>query len=80
MRCQDTIYNCIQLIANLSVLLAPFLPFSSGKIQSLLQVPNEWKPHLVQARIPIPEPEILFDRIDKKVEQEEVSKLGLESQ
>ncbi len=27
-KCGDTLFQCVQILANLSVLLAPFLPFS----------------------------------------------------
>jgi methionyl-tRNA synthetase len=31
--CAHTLYNCVQIISNLAVLLNPFLPFSSRKVQ-----------------------------------------------
>lgn len=34
--CQNTLYQCVQIIANLAVLLKPFLPFSSEKVCSWL--------------------------------------------
>ena len=37
-KCADTLYNCVQLIAGLAVLLYPFLPFSSEKICGWLQL------------------------------------------
>lgn len=78
LQCQDTIYNCVQLIANFAVLLDPFLPFSSKKIRNALHITNEWEPHFVQANFSIPDPKLLFERIDKKVEQEEIAKLGMQ--
>lgn len=42
--CRHTIYNCTWLIANLAILLHPFLPFSSGKIIAWLGLTPEWKP------------------------------------
>ena len=30
-KCDNTLFNCVQIIANLAVLLQPFLPFSSQK-------------------------------------------------
>lgn len=73
--CQNTLYNCVQLIANLSVLLEPFLPFSSQKVQSWLLLDNSWKRKEVLAGFEIPEIEILFQRIDKKRIEEEEEKL-----
>jgi len=73
--CAGTIYNCIQLIANLAVLLEPFLPFSSEKIRGWLRVDGVWGIKSIPAGLRIPEPEILFERINKKVVDEEVVKL-----
>jgi len=73
--CAETIYNCVQLIANLAVLLEPFLPFSSVKIRGWLSVAGAWNIKSIPAGFRIPEPEILFKRIDKKVIDEEVAKL-----
>jgi len=73
--CNHTIYNCIQLIANLAVLLEPFLPFSSSKIKGWLAVENGWKMQHVSTGFIIPEPEILFERMDKKIINEELRQL-----
>ena len=40
--CQNTLYQCVQIIANLAVLLSPFLPFSSEKVCRWLQIENKW--------------------------------------
>jgi len=74
--CNNTIFNCVQIIANLAILLNPFIPFSSAKVCKWLGISNEWKPQFVKNDIIIWEPEILFERIDKKVVQEELYKLG----
>lgn len=73
--CDEIIYNCVQLIANLVVLLEPFLPFSSAEIRGWLDVDGAWSIKSIPAGFRIPEPEILFERIDKKVVDEEVAKL-----
>lgn len=65
--CANTLYQCVQIIANLAVLLAPFLPFSSEKVRRWLQIGNEWKKQSVRAGYVLPEVELLFQRIDKKV-------------
>ena len=74
-RCSGTIYNCVQMIANLAVLLEPFIPFSSEKIKSWLKIENGWSKKSVSAEFVIPEPEILFERLDKKVVDEELERL-----
>ena len=75
--CQNTLYQCVQIIGNLAVLLKPFLPFSSDKICKWLQLTDEWKVHEVSGGYVLPEIEILFERIDKSVVEEEVEKLGI---
>jgi len=74
--CAETIYNCVQLIANLVVLLEPFLPFSSTKVKSWLAIEDGWSAKSVAAGFVIPEPEILFERLDKKVIDEELQRLN----
>ncbi len=74
--CENTIFNCTQIIANLAVLLAPFLPFSSEKVCGWLQIGAEWKPQFIKSGFAIPKPNILFERLDKKIVEEETDKLG----
>ncbi len=69
--CENTLYNCAWLIANLAVLLEPFLPFSSQKVRSWLGIDNRWEIKEISPGLPIPEIEILFTRIDKSVIEEE---------
>lgn len=65
-KCAETLYNCTYLIANLSVLLQPFLPFSSQKIMEWLGISTEWKTQDIHA-VKIPEDfGILFSRIEPK--------------
>jgi len=73
--CENTLYNCIQIIANLGVLLTPFLPFSSEKILGWLGLSNDWISHSVAVGYTLPKTQLLFERIDKRVIEEEISKL-----
>lgn len=73
--CDNTLYQCVQIIANLAVLLSPFLPFSSEKVLKWLGLSNKWKRQHVESDYLLPEVEILFHRIDKKVIKEETEKL-----
>lgn len=73
--CKNTLYQCVQIIANLAVLLSPFLPFSSEKIRRWLQISEKWEYHTVSAGFRLPEIEILFRRIDKKVIEKETENL-----
>ncbi len=74
-KCQDTLYQCVQIIANLAVLLAPFLPFSSEKVSRWLSIELNWAQKRIPAGFKLPEVEILFQRIDKKVIEIESEKL-----
>ncbi|MBD5474353.1 MAG: methionine--tRNA ligase [Lachnospiraceae bacterium] len=73
--CKDALYQCVQIIANLAILLYPFLPFSSKKICGWLNITNQWEHQSVPSGYQLPEIEILFQRIDKKVIEEETAKL-----
>ena len=74
--CEVTIYNCINAIKSFAVLLNPFIPFSSEKVLSWLSCDNSWKYERIKPGISVAEPKILFDRLDKKIIDEELSKLG----
>ena len=73
--CDNTLYQCVQIIANLAVLLSPFIPFSSEKIFGWLSISNKWERQFVKAGYRLPEVDILFRRIDKKVIEVETEKL-----
>ena len=74
--CKNTLYQCVQIIANLAILLSPFLPFSSDKVCKWLGINNKWEKQSVSAGYLLPEVEILFQRIDKKVIEIETEKLA----
>lgn len=73
--CKDTLFQCVQIISNLAVLLAPFLPFSSAKVCGWLKINGGWGRQTVPVGYQLPEIDILFQRIDKKVIEEESEKL-----
>ncbi|MHB1151620.1 MAG: methionine--tRNA ligase [Eubacteriales bacterium] len=73
--CAETIFNCIQIIANLSVLLQPFIPFSSKKVFTWLGVCSEWHPQYVPSEYILPETNLLFERLDKSSADDEAAKL-----
>lgn len=63
-KCSETLFNCVQLIANLAILLLPFLPFSSEKILAWLNLTPEWKTQYISAGYSLPEISILFQRLE----------------
>ncbi len=75
-KCENTIHNCVQIIANLSQILAPFLPFSSEKIAAYLDIDiDQWKFIEVESGTLVDNVEILFERINKKKIKEETERL-----
>lgn len=76
-KCDNTLYNCVQIIANLAVLLEPFLPLSSHKIAGWLNLKNEWKAQYVPEGLRLSDISILFERLDKSIIEEETKRLGL---
>ena len=59
----------------MSYRMEPFLPFSSEKVRGWLNVNLAWEPASVPFGYQLPEVEILFQRIDKKVIEIESEKL-----
>ena len=74
-KCHVTIYNCVQIVANLAVMLEPFLPFSSSQVRSWLSVDNSWSVKSVPAGFMVPEPQVLFERLDKMIIEDEIKNL-----
>ncbi|MDD4429430.1 MAG: methionine--tRNA ligase [Paludibacter sp.] len=74
-KCNQTLFNCVQIIANLSILLEPFLPFSSEKVFEWLNLKAEWCEQWIQQGYVLPQISILFERLDKKIVDEEYGKL-----
>ena len=81
-KCKETLNTCVQIIANLSVLLDPFLPFSSGKVRNMLKIrKTAWQYIEVPIELELGQVEILFERIDRKVileEEENLKKMILQ--
>ena len=81
-RCRSTIYNCVLVIANLSTLLDPFLPFSSQKVREFLSLTESkcnWGYTEVQKGKEIGNIDTLFDRIDKSRIEKERKRLEVKS-
>lgn len=76
--CKNTIFNCVQSIASMAVLLHPFLPFSSKKLFQWFQLKDNWEPQWIQSGFLISEPEILFERLDKNIVEKETEALHRE--
>ena len=74
--CKNILYTCVQVVANLSQLLSPFLPFSSRQVKAWLDI-DEFKWTYVQiSPKKIEEVKPLFERIDLDMIEKELKKLG----
>lgn len=75
-KCKETLNTCVQIIANLSLLLEPFLPFSSARVRNMVKIEKAvWQYTEIKSGLKLNPVEVLFERIDKKVIEEEESKL-----
>ncbi len=65
----DCLFNCLNLVKCLSVLLSPFLPFTSGKMAGMLGVEvRRWEQASafdLKPGHPIQKPEVLFRMVEK---------------
>ncbi len=62
--CRNTISNCAYLIANIAIMLHPFLPFSSSKVSEWLGVEIKWKEQDIGVKAIPKDISILFSKID----------------
>lgn len=75
-KCKETLFTCAEIIANLSIILEPFLPASSARIREILQLEtNGWKYVEAVPGSSIGEVVILFERIDRKKIEEESERM-----
>ena len=72
-KCSEVIYNCIQIIVNLSNLLEPFIPNTCEKIRKSLKIEEPIWSYIEQNNVRIDEIAILFNKIDKKRAMKEVN-------
>ena len=75
LKCKEVIYNCIQIIINLSNLLYPFMPNTCNKIKASLNLDEGIWSFTEKKEGVIRECNILFNKIDKKKANEEVIRL-----
>lgn len=77
----ETILNLsLQLVANLAIAFEPFLPFSSEKLRSMINMPNlKWdnlgQTDLLAAGHELNKPELLFEKIEDEVVEAQIKKL-----
>lgn len=74
-KCRNIIYNCIQIIINLSNLLYPFMPNTCEKIKQSLELQNGIWSFIEKKQGVVKECEILFTKINNKRASEEIAVL-----
>ena len=74
-----TIANCVYIIANLSQLLNPFLPFSSEKVKMMLELKELRWEEIEVISVNLQEIKPLFERIEVERIEEELEKLVKEA-
>lgn len=80
----DILYNCVQLIEGLRILLAPFLPGATSKLSQILGQEDiewkvgedNWKFEQVKGGKILNKVEVLFTKLDPEVADKERAKLG----
>ena len=81
-----TMHCCLQLSANLAILINPFLPFTAKKMCHMMKVVDkmlEWenagKMNLLSVGYSLRAPELLFRKIEDAEVQEQIEKLKIKS-
>ena len=80
-RVNDIIYNSVQIVANISILCEPFIPFTSKKIRKLLNISDiNWSnasSSIVNAGHEISGKAHIFSKIEDKAIEDQIKKLKL---
>jgi len=71
----DKVYEAIQVIVNLSNILEPFIPFTSQKIRNILNIEEKIWSYIEKKDSRIGEFNNLFEKIDKKIANEEIKRM-----
>ena len=79
-RVKTIMYVCLQITANLTIIFAPFLPFSMDKLRGFLNMDelnwsNLGRTDLLPAGHQVNTPELLFEKIEDEVIEQQVNKL-----
>ncbi len=82
----NCLHVCLQLTANLAILINPFLPFTAKKLCYMMKVvdkmlnwENAGKPKLLSVGYSLREPQILFRKIEDVEIEAQIQKLKLKS-
>ncbi len=85
-RIDNTLHCCLQLTANLTILINPFLPYTAKKLCHMMKVVDkmlEWenagKRNLLSVGYSLRAPELLFRKIEDAEVAEQIEKLKIKS-
>ena len=78
-RKETILYTALQIVAKLSIVSEPFIPFTSEKIRQFLNISefnwNDAKKNILKTGVKINKPELLFSKIEDEKIQTEIDKL-----
>ncbi len=78
-RKETILYTALQIVAKLSIVSEPFIPFASKKIRQFLNISefnwNDAKKNILKTGVKINKPELLFSKIEDEKIQTEIDKL-----
>lgn len=75
-KCEEVLFNCVNIIYNVNSLLKPFLPFSCDLVEEYLNAKNnEWKYAVIPQITICREINPIYIRYDKSIIDEEVKNL-----
>ena len=74
--CNDVLYNCVNIIYNINILLKPYLPFSCEKVEEYLNnKTSKWEYNVISNVFISKNVKPLYERYDKNVIEEEKNRL-----
>lgn len=75
-KCNDVLFNCVNIISNVNTLLKPYLPFSCEKVEGYLNTGvSKWEYNTISNIFLSKGIKPLYERYDKRVIDEEKAKL-----
>lgn len=75
-KCNEVLFNCVNIIYNINTLLKPYLPFSCDKVEEYLNTNNyDWEYKTILNINISKDIKPLYERYDKSIIEEEKAKL-----
>ncbi len=76
-KCNNVLFNCVNIISNVNTLLKPYLPFSCEKVEGYLNNKvSDWEYHVISNILLSKDIKPLYERYDKTKISEEVELLN----